>query len=547
MKEASTYPNGLDRNAANFTALSPLSFLVRSATVYASRPSIVHGGRTFTWAQTYARCKRLASALVGLGVGRGETVAALLPNVPAMVEAHFGVPMAGAVLNTLNTRLDAATLAFMLEHGQAKVLLVDPEFADIAARALDLLKSSKPTVVDVWDEESGFTRLIGEIEYEVLLTRGKEDAPWALPPDEWDAMCLNYTSGTTGDPKGVVYHHRGAYLNAISNAVAWPLPHNAVYLWTLPMFHCNGWCMPWSIAMVGGLNVCLRKIDPSVIAALVEEHHVTHLAGAPIVFSMLVNAWSENPPSQRLALKAMIAGAAPPVAVIQATEKLGIHLTHVYGLTEVYGPAAICVEQPEWGALSDVDRASLKRRQGVTYPLQEEVRVLDQETMVETPHDGKTIGEICFRGNIMMKGYLANPGATAQAFSGGWFHTGDLAVVEADGYIKIKDRSKDVIISGGENISSVEVEEALYQHGAVLAAAVVASPDAKWGEVPCAFVELREGKSVSEAELIKWCRDRMARFKVPKQVVFGNLPKTSTGKIQKFILRERAASASAIE
>ena len=547
MTEASIHPDSLDRNAANFTALSPLSFLARSATVYGLRPSIVHRGRKYTWAQTYARCNRLAAALTDLGVRRGDTVATLLPNVPAMVEAHFGVPMAGAVLNTLNTRLDAATLTFMLEHGQARVLLVDPEFADTVAQALDLMKSPKPTVVDVWDEGSGFTRLIGEIEYEVLLAHGNEEAAWRLPEDEWDAICLNYTSGTTGNPKGVVYHHRGAYLNAINNAVAWPLPRNAVYLWTLPMFHCNGWCMPWSIAMVGGLNVCLRKVDPSVIAALIEEHQVTHLSGAPIVFSTLIGAWSKIPPSLPLALNAMIAGASPPAALIEAAETLGIHLTHVYGLTEVYGPAAICVEQPEWAALPDGERTRLKGRQGVTYPLQENIRVLDPNTMVETPHDGKTIGEICFRGNIMMKGYLANPTATAQAFAGGWFHTGDLAIVDADGYVKIKDRSKDIIISGGENISSVEIEEALYQHKSVLAAAVVARPDAKWGEVPCAFVELKEGKFATEAELIKWCQDRMARFKAPKQIVIGDLPKTSTGKIQKFTLRERAASASAIE
>jgi fatty-acyl-CoA synthase len=538
---------GLDRNAANYVALSPLSYLRRTAQVYPDQLSVVHGARRFTWRETYARCCRLASALRELGVARGDTVATLLPNVPAMVEAHFGVPMAGAVLNTLNTRLDAAALAFMLDHGGAKVLLVDPEFAEVAGQALALMKKPRPVVVDVWDGEAGVTGRLGDTEYELLLAGGDPDFSWEGPRDEWDAICLNYTSGTTGDPKGVVYHHRGAYLNAASNALAWPLPRHAAYLWTLPMFHCNGWCMPWSIALVAGVNVCLRKVDPMRIADLVREFGVTHLAGAPIVYSTLLNAWSAAGWKPAAPLQGMIAGAAPPAAVIAAAAQVGIELTHVYGLTEVYGPAAICAPQPGWAHLPTEERARLNGRQGVAYPMQEAVQVLDPDTLAPVPRDGTTIGEIVFRGNLVMKGYLRNPAATRAAFAGGWFHTGDLAVVHADGYIKVKDRSKDIIISGGENISSVEVEEVLYQHPAVLVAAVVAQPDARWGETPCAFVELKPGAQASEAELLDWCRGRMARFKAPKSVVLGPLPKTSTGKIQKFVLREQVRSAAAIE
>jgi len=538
--------HGLERNAANHVPLSPLSYLARAAQVYPRQLSVVHGRRRFTWAETYARCRRLASALRRAGVERGDTVAVLLPNVPAMVEAHFGVPMAGAVLNTLNTRLDPAALAFMLAHGGAKLLLTDPEFADTAAQALALMPGPRPRVIDVWDSESGFTRRLGETEYEVFLTQGDEHEPWQGPADEWDAICLNYTSGTTGDPKGVVYHHRGAYLNAASNALAWPLPRHAVYLWTLPMFHCNGWCMPWALALVAGVNVCLRKVDPLLVAELVREHKVTHLAGAPIVYGMLVNAWSGMAGGPGRTLHGMIAGAAPPAAVIAACAEIGIALTHVYGLTEVYGPAALCAPQSDWAHLPPDERARLQGRQGVAYPLQEAVAVLDPETLQPVPRDGVTIGEIFFRGNLVMKGYLKNPAATRQAFAGGWFHTGDLAVVHADGYIKIKDRSKDIIISGGENISSVEVEEVLYLHPAVLAAAVVAKPDARWGEVPCAFVELKGGMAADANELLEWCRTRMARFKAPKEVVLGPLPKTSTGKIQKFVLREQARSTEAI-
>jgi fatty-acyl-CoA synthase len=544
---SSHFEDGLQRNAANHTALSPLSYLARAAQVYPEQPSVVHGRRRFTWAETYTRCRRLASALKRAGVSRGDAVATLLPNVPAMVEAHFGVPMAGAVLNTLNTRLDAQALAFMLDHGAARVLLVDPEFAELAGRAIALLEGPAPLVIDVWDGESGLSTRIGKIEYEVFLARGNDSEPWEMPADEWDAICLNYTSGTTGDPKGVVYHHRGAYLNAASNALGWPLPQHPVYLWTLPMFHCNGWCMPWTLALVAGVNVCLRKVDPTRIAELVREHRVTHLAGAPIVYSMLVSAWTDAGFRPEQTLQGMIAGAAPPVAVIEAAAHVGIALTHVYGLTEVYGPAALCAPQPGWAHLPDDEHARLKGRQGVAYPLQEAVAVLDPETLEPVPRDGITLGEVFFRGNLVMKGYLKNPAATAQAFRGGWFHTGDLAVVHSDGYIKIKDRSKDIIISGGENISSVEVEEVLYQHPAVLAAAVVARPHARWGEVPCAFVELKVGADATEPELVEWCNGRLARFKSPKEVVLGPLPKTSTGKIQKFVLREQARSVAAIE
>jgi fatty-acyl-CoA synthase len=543
---SSPYETGLDRNAANQQPLSPLSFLARAAHIYPQQLSVVHGRRRFTWADTHARCRRLAAALKRAGVQRGDTVATLLPNVPAMVEAHFGVPMAGAVLNTLNVRLDAQALAFMLDHGEAKVLLVDPEFAEVAGRALKLVKGPAPLVIDVWDIESTFKQRLGGVEYEAFLSQGDEHEAWQGPADEWDAICLNYTSGTTGDPKGVVYHHRGAYLNAASNALCWQLPQHAVYLWTLPMFHCNGWCMPWTLALVAGVNVCLRKVDPDVVARLVREHKVTHLAGAPIVYSMLINAWAEQE-QPRAKLQGMIAGAAPPAAVIAAAAEVGLELTHVYGLTEVYGPAALCAPQPGWAHLPAEEHARLKGRQGVAYPLQEAVAVLDPETMKPVPRDGVTLGEIFFRGNLVMKGYLKNPVATAQAFRGGWFHTGDLAVMHSDGYIKIKDRSKDIIISGGENISSVEVEEVLYQHPAVLAAAVVAKPDARWGEVPCAFVELKSGADATVPELMDWCSGRMARFKSPKEVVLGPLPKTSTGKIQKFVLREQARSALAIE
>ncbi|MEJ8813168.1 acyl-CoA synthetase [Variovorax ureilyticus] len=547
MTHINPYALGLDKNAANFVALSPLSFIERAAHVYPERTALVYGPLRRNWAQTYARCRRLAGALAARGIGPGDTVAVMLPNTPAMFEAHFGVPMSGAVLNTLNTRLDASAIAFMLEHGEAKVVLTDREFSGVMAQALSALGSRRPLVIEVEDDLAPPGQRLGEIGYEDFLAEGDPDYAWQLPADEWDAIALNYTSGTTGNPKGVVTHHRGAYLNAASNAIAWNLPDGSVYLWTLPMFHCNGWCFPWVMALSAGTSVCLRRIDPVQIYALVREHHVTHMCGAPIVYSMMLNTPAELREGIGRTIRGLVAGAAPPAAVIEGCEAAGIELTHVYGLTEVYGPSAICAKQPGWDSLPIVERARLNSRQGVPYPLQQAVTVLDPQTLQPVPADGETIGEIMFRGNAVMKGYLKNPGATAEAFAGGWFHTGDLGVLHPDGYVKITDRSKDVIISGGENISSIEVEDALHHHPAVLSAAVVALPDAKWGEVPCAFVELKAGSAATEAELIDFCRPLLARFKLPKRIVFGELPKTSTGKIQKFVLRERVRSASAIE
>ncbi len=541
------YDQGLDKNAANFVPLSPLSFLARSAAVFPHRVAVVYGERRQTWQQTYDRCRQLASALTRHGVGRGDTVAAMLPNVPAMYEAHFGVPMTGAVLNTLNTRLDAESIAFMLQHGQAKVLLIDREFAKVIQAALQLLGEQQVLVIEVEDDTAPPGVHLGSVTYEAFLAQGDPSFAWSLPADEWDAIALNYTSGTTGNPKGVVTHHRGAYLNATSNVVTWGMPQHAVYLWTLPMFHCNGWCFPWTMALNAGTSVCLRRVDPALIFSLIREHHITHMCGAPIVYSMLIHAPESLRAGIAHTVQGLIAGAAPPAAVIEGCEKAGIDITHVYGLTEVYGPAAVCAKQTEWASLNLAERASLNGRQGVAYPLQEAVCVLDPETLQPVPADGETMGEIFFRGNIVMKGYLKNPQATAEAFAGGWFHTGDLAVTHPDGYIKIKDRSKDIIISGGENISSLEVEDALCRHPSVMLATVVAQPDAKWGEVPCAFVELKPGAPASEVELIEHCRGLLARFKVPKQVVFGELPKTSTGKIQKFMLRAQVKSSSAIE
>ena len=542
---ANPYSIGLDKNAANYTPLSPLSFIERTATVYPQRISVLHGARRFTWAETYARSRRLASALQANGIGKGDTVAAMLSNTPEMLECHFGVPMAGAVLNTLNTRLDAEAIAFMLGHGEAKVLITDREFSPTVAKALagrDLL------VIDVDDSEyAGPGERLGSVEYEAFLASGDPQFAWQGPADEWDAISLNYTSGTTGNPKGVVYHHRGAYLNATSNIVSWGMPPHAVYLWTLPMFHCNGWCFPWTMAANAGTNVCLRRVEAKAILDAIREHKVTHYCGAPIVHSMLINAPAEWRAGIGHKVSALVAAAPPPASMIEGMGNIGFDITHVYGLTETYGPAAVCARHPEWSGLPLEEQVRLNGRQGVRYHLQEGLTVMDPESMQPVPQDGETMGEIMFRGNITMKGYLKNPQATEEAFRGGWYHSGDLAVMHADGYVKIKDRSKDVIISGGENISSVEVEDILYRHAAVLAAAVVATPDPKWGEVPCAFIELKEGVQATEAEFIEFCRERMARFKVPKKVVFGPLPKTSTGKIQKFILREQARSAAAID
>jgi fatty-acyl-CoA synthase len=540
------YSIGLDKNPANYVPLSPLSFLARSASVYPELTSTVYEGRTLTWAQTYERCKRFASYLVRRGIGRGDTVAAMLPNIPAMNELHFAVPMAGGVLNGLNIRLDPAAIAFQLNHGGAKVILVDPEFTGVISDALDLMKGPKPLVIDVDDAAFPGGQRIGEIEYEAAVASGDPDFDWQRPQDEWDAIALGYTSGTTGNPKGVVTHHRGAYLNATSNILAGNLGQHPVYLWTLPMFHCNGWCFPWTIALSAGINVCLRKVDPAKIFELILKHGVTHMCGAPIVYNTLINAPGAPKGDAARRIVGLIAGAAPPVAVLEGAESIGIKLTHVYGLTEVYGPASVCAEQPGWDDLPADQRAQLKRRQGVPYPLQEAVTVLNPETMQEVPRDGETIGEVMFRGNIVMKGYLKNEKATKEAFDGGWFHTGDLGVLDKDGYVIIKDRSKDIIISGGENISSVEVEDVLYKHPAVLFAAVVAKPDTKWGEVPCAFVELKEGASATEAEILAYCKSVLPGFKSPKSVIFGSIPKTSTGKIQKFALREQADSAKAI-
>ena len=541
------YMQGLGRNDANFVALTPITFLTRSAAVYPHRTAVIYGQRRFTWQQTLERCVRFSSALQQKGVKRNDTVAALLPNVPAMYEAHFGVPMAGAVLNTINTRLDAEAIAFILDHGEAKVLLTDPEFAPVVKKALSMVKGSKPMVIDVLDAEAGFNECIGEVEYEALIAAADPKAAWHNPTDEWDAIALNYTSGTTGNPKGVVYHHRGAYLNATSNIVSWGMQPHVIYLWTLPMFHCNGWCFPWTIAANAGTNVCLRKVDVNVIFDQIRAHRVTHFCGAPIVHSMLYSAPESVRAGITHTVKGLVAGAAPPAAMIEGMEKIGFDITHVYGLTETYGPAAVCAKHDDWDALSLEERARLNGRQGVRYHMQEGVTVLDPETMQQVPADGETIGEIMFRGNLVMKGYLKNPAATDESFAGGWFHTGDLAVLHPDGYVKIRDRSKDVIISGGENISSLEVEEVLYRHPAVAVAAVVAKPDEKWGEVPCAFVELRADKTATEQEIIEFCRQGLARFKVPKQVMFGVIPKTSTGKIQKFILRQQMKSANAIE
>ncbi len=539
MAKANPYREGLDKCAANHAMLSPLSFLQRSAEVYPDRIAIIHGEVRHTWAETYARCRRLASALRQLGIGEGDTVATLLPNTPAMGEAHFGVPMAGAVLNTINIRLAAEEIAFILGHGGAEVLLVDPEFRDVAARALETMEGDKPRVIDVADAAYPEAEPLGDEGYEAFLEKGDPDYEWQLPGDEWDAIALGYTSGTTGNPKGVVTHHRGAYLNAVSNVLAWGVPSFAVYLWTLPMFHCNGWCFPWTMAAVSGTNVCLRRVEARAIWDAIRDHGVTHYCGAPIVHATIAEAPDAMRAGVDRQVKALVAGAAPPSAMIAAMERIGFDLTHVYGLTETYGPATVCAKHPEWDDMPLEARVARNSRQGVRYPLQEAVTVLDPETMAPVPRDGKTVGEIMFRGNIVMKGYFKNERATAEAFAGGWFHSGDLAVMQEDGYFKIQDRSKDVIISGGENVSSLEVEDILHNHPGVKAAVVIAMPDEKWGEVPVAFVEPRDGASPTEAELIAHCKAHLAKYKAPKKVIFEPLARTSTGKIQKFAMRQR--------
>ena len=547
----SIFDTGLERSAANFAPLSPLPFLERSAVVYPDLTAVVHGrgasAQRFSWSELYARCRRLAHALEMGGVGRGEAVAVMLPNTPAMVEAHFGIPMTGAVLNALNTRLDAASIAFQLNHGEASVLITDREFAPTIKAALADVEREL-FVVDVDDPVyQGVGDRLGAIEYEAFIAQGSPDYEWKPPIDEWDAIALNYTSGTTGNPKGVVYSHRGAYTNAVSNVLVWGMQHHPVYLWTLPMFHCNGWCFPWAVAAMAGTNVCLRRVEAQAVFDAIREHRVTHYCGAPIVHSMLINAPETMKQDIGHQVHAMVAAAAPPAAMIEGMDRMGFDLTHVYGLTETYGPAAVCAKQPGWSSLDVGERAMKNGRQGVRYTLQDAVAVMNPETMQPVPADGETLGEIMFRGNITMKGYLKNEAATAEALRAGWFHTGDLAVMQPDNYLRIKDRSKDIIISGGENISSIDVEDALYRHPAVVAAAVVAQPDQRWGEVPCAFVELKEGAQLSEPELLKHCRAHLAGFKMPKKIVFGPLPKTSTGKIQKFVLRQQAKSAAAID
>ncbi|MCE2782774.1 acyl-CoA synthetase [Limnohabitans sp.] len=547
--KVSIFDQDLPQAPANHAPISPLSFIERTAEVYPQRLAIVHGDLRQDWGTTYRRCRQLASALTQAGIGKNDTVAVMLPNTPPMVEAHFGIPMAGAVLNALNTRLDPETVAFMLDHGEAKAVIVDPEFAGVMKKALALRQSSRPMlVIDVEDAlYAGPTEKLGPITYETFVASGDANFAWNLPANEWDAIALNYTSGTTGNPKGVVYHHRGAATNAISNILEWDMPKHAAYLWTLPMFHCNGWCFPWTVAARAGVNVCLRKVDAQAMFDAMRDHGVTHYCGAPIVHGLLVNAPAAMKLGVPAGIKAMVAGAAPPASMIEGMEQMGFDLTHVYGLTEVYGPATVCPKHPEWDALDIGERARLNARQGVRYHLQRDVRVLNPETMQPVPQDGETMGEIMFKGNITMKGYLKNPKATQEAFAGGWFHSGDLAVQYPDGYFKIKDRSKDIIISGGENISSIEVEDVLYRHPAVLAAAVVAKPDARWGETPCAFVELKADAQVTAEQIVAHCKQHLAGFKVPRAVVFGELPKTSTGKIQKFELRKQAGSASAID
>ena len=537
----SIFEQGLPKTQANFVPLSPLTFIERSAAIYPDYPAVVYGDTRHTWSETWSRCRRLASALEQRGIKPGETVAAMLPNVPAMFEAHFGVPLAGCVLNTLNIRLDVDVITYMLEHGEARAILVDPEFSSVVEEAVSRL-AIKPLIIDVDDAlYEGEARRIGAVEYEALLGEGDPEYAYRLPEDEWQAISLNYTSGTTGKPKGVVYHHRGAYLNAVSNILEWAMPHHPVYLWTLPMFHCNGWCFPWTIAANAGVSVCLRKVDPKKITDLIADEKVSHFSGAPIVLNGLVNLPTEQKRTFSHPVKVTTAGAAPPASVIAGVEKLGIEVTHVYGLTEVYGPVTVCAWREAWNELPLEQQAKIKARQGVRYHMLEALCVADPLTLEPVAKDGETIGEVLMRGNNVMKGYLKNEVATEEALAGGWYHTGDLAVWHADGYIEIKDRSKDIIISGGENISTIEVEDALYAHPAVEEAAVVAKPDEKWGETPCAFVKLKVGYGeITEADIIEHCREHLARFKVPKTVVFTELPKTSTGKIQKFVLREEA-------
>ncbi len=539
-KNQNPYEQNLDKVEANYTPLSPLSYIARSASVYPDHPAVVHGDRSFTWAETFTRCRRLASALAQRGIGLGDTVAVVATNIPAFYESMFGIPACGAVINPINIRLDADAIAFILDHGEAKVVISDTEFAPVMREAL-AKASVEPIIIDIADEAAPCHERIGEIEYEEFIAEGDPEYPWTLPADEWQALALCYTSGTTGNPKGVVYHHRGAYLNALGNILAWTLPQNPVYLWTLPLFHCCGWCFPWSVAAQGGTNVCLRRIAAADIYAAIDTNDVTHFCGAPIVLNFIVNATEEEKRPLKQAVNVMTAGAAPPAAILGAMADQGFKVTHAYGLTEVYGPATFTAQQPGWVDLTDEQHAEMNIRQGVRYNVLEDLDVIDPETMQSVPRDGETIGEIMFKGNVVMRGYFKNRAATEEALAGGWFHSGDLGVMHPENYIQIKDRSKDIIISGGENISSIEVEEVLYKHPHILEAAVVARPDDKWGETPCAFVTLRpDAPDVLDKEIIAYCRERIARFKAPKTIVFCELPKTATGKIQKFKLRKEA-------
>lgn len=575
----SMFDLGLEPRPANFAQLSPSTFVERSGRVFPDRLAVVNGVRRHTWAEVVKRSRQLAQALIALGIRKNDCVALMLLNTPEMLEAHYAVPGMNAVMLPLNVRLDAASIAFMLGHGQAKVVLCEAELFGTMREALKILEAEgkpAPVVVDVLDSsvasdaallglagaelEAARAKLVrlGALDYETLIAQQDGTRVLQNADNEWDAISLAYTSGTTGQPKGVVTHHRGAYLNSVSNLVTWAMPMHPVYLWTLPMFHCDGWCFPWSIAAQAGTHVCLRKVEPAAIFSLMKSEDVTHYCAAPIVHNAMINEAHAHPPNLPKLVKAMVAGAAPPAAMIEGLEAIGIEVTHVYGLTEVYGPAVVCPPQAEWAQLPVSERARLNARQGVRYPLQDGVEVLDPNTMLAVPHDGETMGEVMFRGNITMKGYLNNPEATEKAFAGGWFHSGDLAVVYPDGYLKIKDRSKDIIISGGENISSIEIEDVLYRHPAVLAAAVVAMPHEKWGETPCAFVELKAadvaaitGNALAEQALrdsiVLHCRQHLAGFKLPRAVSFGELPKTSTGKIQKFELRVKAGSIKAID
>ncbi|USG62396.1 acyl-CoA synthetase [Sneathiella marina] len=536
---ANPFETNLDMNAANFEPLSPLTFIERSAEVYPDKTAVIHGDWSYTYREFYARTRRLASALKNRGIGIGDTVSVIAPNIPALLESHFGIPMIGAVLNALNTRLDAAALAFILDHADCKLLITDRSFSSLISEALSIC-AVNPIVIDIDDPLADSGVLVGEMDYETFLASGDPDFIWHAPKDEWQALSLNYTSGTTGDPKGVVYHHRGAYLAATGSAMTWNLPKSATYLWTLPMFHCNGWCFPWTVTAVGGTHVCLRNVEATAIYDQMQKHGVDYMCGAPIVLSMMINTTDENKAKAPKGVKAMVAGAPPPAAVLAQIDAMGFDVTHVYGLTETYGPAVYCDWNPEWNDKPKDERAALKARQGVRYHALAELDIMDPETMTPVPWDGQTMGEVMLRGNLIMKGYLKNAKTTDASFESGWFHSGDLGVIHEDGYIELRDRSKDIIISGGENISTIEVENVLYKHPEILEAAVVARPDEKWGETPCAFVTPRDGKSPTSSEIIAFCRDNLAHFKCPKTVIFAELPKTSTGKVQKFVLRETA-------